>query len=197
MTKRNKILISAAVNPNIAEVVLDLRPFPRPRRRVRSRRSRAKRRLARSDEQLDETVAGVIVQKPNYFGIVEDLRRRRRRSIHANGSVMIESCDISTLAVLKTPAADGADIASRRLPGRSASRSRSADRYLGYLATKKPHVRQDAGPHRRPVVRQERQARLRAHPAGPRTAHPPREGQFQHLLEPVPDGALRDHLPVA
>ena len=28
--------------------------------------------------------------------------------------------------------------------------------------------------------------RLRAHPAGPRTAHPPRQGHVQHLLQPVP-----------
>ena len=46
-----------------------------------------------------------------------------------------------------------------------------------------------AGPHRRRDHRHRRQPRLRAHAADPRAAHPPREGDLQHLLQPCPERA--------
>ena len=55
-------------------------------------------------------VAGVIVQQPNYFGIVEDYTGFAD-SIHEKKALFIMNSIIADLAVLKTPAEWGADIA--------------------------------------------------------------------------------------
>lgn len=55
-------------------------------------------------------VAGVIVQQPNRFGIVEDYSGYADIA-HANKSLMIMNSVAADLAVLKTPAEWGADIA--------------------------------------------------------------------------------------
>jgi len=142
MTKRKKILISATVHPNIAEVVQTYAHF----------RGLAvdfipvfEGETSHEDlaKMLDDSVAGVIVQKPNYFGIVEAFAGVAD-AVHGNGSVLIESCDISTLAVLKTPAEDGADIACGDCQALGMPLSFGGP-YLGYLATKKQHVRRMPG----------------------------------------------------
>ncbi len=52
------------------------------------------------------------------------------------------------------------------------------------------HLRQHARAARRRDRRQRRAARLRAHAGDPRAAHPPREGDLEHLHQPGPDGAV-------
>lgn len=54
--------------------------------------------------------AGVIVPETNRFGIVED-HDGFASLIHEAGALMVEYCDPSTLAIVKTPAEWGADIA--------------------------------------------------------------------------------------
>ena len=55
-------------------------------------------------------VAGVILQQPNYYGIVEDYTGFADIA-HANKALMIMNSVAADLAVLKTPAEWGADIA--------------------------------------------------------------------------------------
>ncbi len=55
----------------------------------------------------------------------------------------------------------------------------------------------DAGPHHRSHARPRRQARLHAHAAGARAAHPSQQGDVQHLHQPGPAGHGRDDLHVA
>ena len=55
-------------------------------------------------------VAGVIVPSINRYGIIED-HSGFAEAIHAEKALLIEYCDPSALAVLKTPAEWGADIA--------------------------------------------------------------------------------------
>lgn len=55
-------------------------------------------------------VAGVIVQSPNYYGIVEDYTGFADL-IHAKKALMIMNVNPSTSAVLKTPGEWGADVA--------------------------------------------------------------------------------------
>ena len=54
---------------------------------------------------------------------------------------------------------------------------------LGVFAAKQELVRRMPGPARRRHRRPRRPARLRAHAADPRAAHPPREGHVEHLHE--------------
>ncbi|MFA5005931.1 MAG: aminomethyl-transferring glycine dehydrogenase subunit GcvPA [Candidatus Izemoplasmatales bacterium] len=142
IARRNKVLVSAAVHPNIAEVVMTYAHF-RGLEVAFVPVADGETSFTDLSALLDETVAGVLVQKPNYFGIIESFEGFAD-AIHNNGSVMIESCDISTLGVLKTPAEDGADIACGDCQSLGMPLAFGGP-YLGYLATKKPYVRRMPG----------------------------------------------------
>ncbi|MBR5396688.1 MAG: aminomethyl-transferring glycine dehydrogenase subunit GcvPA [Bacteroidales bacterium] len=88
-------------------------------------------------------VAGVIVPSVNRFGIIEDLTGYAD-AIHEAGAVFIEYCDPSALAVLKTPAEWGADIAvgdgqSLGIP------MQIGGPYVGFMACRKDHLRKLPG----------------------------------------------------
>ena len=88
-------------------------------------------------------VAGVIVPSVNRFGIIEDLTGYAD-AIHEAGAVFIEYCDPSALAVLKTPAVWGADIAvgdgqSLGIP------MQFGGPYVGFMACRKDHLRKLPG----------------------------------------------------
>lgn len=88
-------------------------------------------------------VAGVIVPSVNRFGIIEDLTGYAD-AIHEAGAVFIEYCDPSALAVLKTPAEWGADIAvgdgqSLGIP------MQFGGPYVGFMACRKDHLRKLPG----------------------------------------------------
>lgn len=59
---------------------------------------------------VDSDTAGVIVQNPNFFGIIENMEEIERIT-HENKSLLIMSVDPISLGVLKTPGEIGADIA--------------------------------------------------------------------------------------
>lgn len=60
---------------------------------------------------LDKTVACFYVQQPNYYGVIEDVEAMAEL-VHGAGGKMIVGCNPISLAVLKTPAECGADIAT-------------------------------------------------------------------------------------
>jgi glycine dehydrogenase subunit 1 len=60
--------------------------------------------------KLGKNVAGVIVQSPNFFGIIEDVTKVSQLA-HENGSYMVMSVDPISLGILKKPSELGADIA--------------------------------------------------------------------------------------
>jgi glycine dehydrogenase subunit 1 len=59
---------------------------------------------------VDSTIAGVIVQNPNFFGIIEDMEEVEKIT-HQNKALLIMNVDPISLGVLKTPGEIGADIA--------------------------------------------------------------------------------------
>lgn len=61
-------------------------------------------------ELLGGDVAGVILPQVNRFGIIED-HTGVAESVHAAGALLVEYCDPSALAVIKTPSEWGADVA--------------------------------------------------------------------------------------
>ncbi len=89
------------------------------------------------------TVAGAIVPGINRYGIVEDLGGFAE-AIHAAGALMVEYCDPSTLAVLKTPAEWGADVAVG--DGQSLGIPLNyGGPYVGFMACTKQHMRKLPG----------------------------------------------------
>lgn len=101
--KRNSVIISAGLLPNVIAT-------------VRTYAKYAGTNIIISDDVAatvasdDIDLAGVIVPSINRFGEIEDLSGLAGL-VHSKGALLVEYCDPSALAVLKTPAEWGADIA--------------------------------------------------------------------------------------
>ncbi len=143
ITKRNRILLSGTLHPNTAGVVrtygrykgLSVETLPAPDGALDPERLRAA--LAGGG------VAAVVVQKPNFLGILEDIEPLARGA-HEAGALLIENADPSALGILCTPRADGADIAAGDCQSLGMPMAFGGPT-LGYLATLKPHVRKMPG----------------------------------------------------
>ncbi|MCM8812518.1 MAG: aminomethyl-transferring glycine dehydrogenase subunit GcvPA [Candidatus Omnitrophica bacterium] len=92
---------------------------------------------------LDDTTAAVIVQNPNFFGVVDD-HRDLVEKIHHVGALAIQSVYPVSLGILITPGEMGFDIATGE--GQSLGMPLSfGGPYLGFMAVRKEHVRKMPG----------------------------------------------------
>lgn len=142
ITKRHRILISSTVNPNTIDTVKTYAYFKGLEVEMIPDRD-GMTDIDALKNRLTEDVSCLIVQKPNVFGVIEMIAPLAEL-IHAQGGILIENADISTLCVLKTPYEEGADIAcgdcqSLGLPMAFGGPS------VGYLATLKRHIRKLPG----------------------------------------------------
>lgn len=108
-TKRNKVLVSSAVNPRVLEVLRTYAKF-RDVTIELIENNNFVTSLADLKNKLTPEVACVIVQNPNFFGTIEEFNEFDEL-IHNNKSLYIMNVDPSTLSLLKTPREYGADIA--------------------------------------------------------------------------------------
>ena len=108
--KQNKVLVSEALNPKTREV-LDTYALHQGIELVTIPAEDGVTRLSTLSALLSSGgVAGVIVQQPNVYGIVEDFTGFAE-VCHEQKSLFIIDSVASDLAVLKTPGEWGADIA--------------------------------------------------------------------------------------
>ena len=99
--------------------------------------------LAMLAEQLSDDTAAVIVQNPNFFGVVEDLRAITEL-VHARKALLIVSCDPISLALLESPGKLGADIVVGE--GQSLGNSLNfGGPYLGFFAAGQDLMRKMPG----------------------------------------------------
>src|SRR4051794_27937754 len=125
------------------------------------------------DARLTEDVACIVVQSPNFFGVVEDLQPLADKA-HAKGALLVVvNTEPAAYGVLKSPGAVGADIAvgeglglaippscggpgvglfacrsehMRQIPGRLVGETVDKDGKRGYvltLATREQHIRRE------------------------------------------------------
>jgi glycine dehydrogenase subunit 1 len=127
-------------------------------------------------EALDDDVAAVVLQQPNFLGAVEDLEPLAE-AVRESGALLVVQCDPITLGVLRPPGDFGADIAVgegqalgnrldfggpsfgffaaqeryvRRMPGRIAGETTDADGRRGFvltLQTREQHIRREKATH--------------------------------------------------
>ena len=90
-----------------------------------------------------DDVAGVIVPSVNRYGIVED-HSGFADAIHEKKAVLVEYCDPSALAVVKTPGEWGADIAVGDGQPLGLPLSYGGP-YVGFMAVRKEHMRKMPG----------------------------------------------------
>lgn len=141
--KRNRVLISATVNPAVRAVVKTYAKFHGvdlvevPAAGGTTDRAEMSRLLA------EENVAGVIVAQPNYYGIVEDFSGLADEC-HAHKALLAINSVASCLAVLRTPGEWGADIACGDAQSLGLPLSCGGP-YIGYLCVKNALVRKMPG----------------------------------------------------
>lgn len=108
--KTDTVLVSASVDPKVLNVVKTYAHFHGFNVELIAENDGATDK-AQMDVRLEKGgVAGVIVQQPNYHGIVEDFSGFAD-SCHAHKSLFIVNSVAADLALLKTPGEWGADVA--------------------------------------------------------------------------------------
>lgn len=99
-------------------------------------------------EELEKTVndntAAVIVQSPNFFGIIEDLKATGEIVHKAKKAIYVASVDPISLAVLKKPGELGVDVVVGEGQGMGIPVAFGGP-YLGFIATKSQYMRKLPG----------------------------------------------------
>jgi glycine dehydrogenase subunit 1 len=142
ITGRNKIIIDDSVNP-IYRVMMH--SYTRNLRIELCETGNAEGYANREAivRLLDDATAGVIVQNPNFFGLIDDYSDLAAAA-HHRGALLIASCYPISLGILKTPGAMGADIVTGE--GQSLGLPLSfGGPYLGFMATRMQYVRKMPG----------------------------------------------------
>lgn len=140
--KRSKILLSEAALPDVISTVrtychsLDMEVEIIPCKNGLTD-------IEKLEELLDDSVAGVYVQQPNYYGLIEDVKQIVEIS-HDAGAKVIEGCNPMTLAILKSPAEYGVDIAVGEAQPLGLPLSFGGP-YVGFMATTDKLVRRLPG----------------------------------------------------
>ncbi len=108
--KRNKVLMSATVNPKVKRVVETYAQYNGAVIEIVAEKDGVTDLADLETKLAGDDVAGVILAQPNFYGIIEDYAGVAEMC-HAKKALMIMNANPSALAVLKTPAEWGADIA--------------------------------------------------------------------------------------
>lgn len=108
--KCNKVLVSPTVDPKTLAVVRTYAHFHGVEIEMVDAKDGVTDRADLDNRLASGGVAGVLVQQPNYYGIVEDYSGLAD-AVHANKALLIMNSIAADLAVLKTPGEWGADIA--------------------------------------------------------------------------------------
>lgn len=131
-TKRKTILVSKAVHPEIRKVLKTYMRFHGDEL-VEIDTKDGETDLESLKANLNNSSAAVIVQNPNFFGVIEDLTEVEKVT-HGNKSLLIMNVDPISLSVLKTPGEIGADIVVG--DGQALGNSMNfGGPYLGFMAT--------------------------------------------------------------
>lgn len=108
--KKNRVLISATMNPAVADVVRTYARYHGVALEVIPEKNGVTSRAEFEEMMQAGDVAGVIVPDPNFFGIVEDYTGWADLC-HKYKALFVMNCQASALAAIKTPGEWGADIA--------------------------------------------------------------------------------------
>jgi len=143
VTGRQKILVARSVHPEYRDV---LRTYAKnqglPIEEFGYDASTGQIDFADLEKKLDKQTACVIIQSPNFFGIVEETRRAAELA-HAAGALLVYTFSEAVSLGLLTPPAD-ADIVAGELQSYAISPSYGGP-YAGIIAAKEKFIRQMPG----------------------------------------------------
>jgi glycine dehydrogenase subunit 1 len=140
--QRNEILVASSIHPSYKQVLLTY---------CRSLRLRVKTLplndglvdLEAVEKNISDKVACVIVQSPNFFGLIENIESIEAL-VHSVNALLILASDPISLGILKTPGEYNADIAVGE--GQAMGNNLSfGGPFLGYFACKQNLIRRMPG----------------------------------------------------
>ncbi|HVV26794.1 MAG TPA: aminomethyl-transferring glycine dehydrogenase subunit GcvPA [Rhizomicrobium sp.] len=140
VTKRGKAILSGGLHPHYAETVETLAGLAVTVTRAPVTPGSAEDLVA----QIDENTACVVVQSPDVFGLIRDLRPIAEAA-HARGALLIAVVtEAVSLGLLESPGAQGADIVAAE--GQSIGNGLNfGGPYVGLFATREKFLRQMPG----------------------------------------------------
>lgn len=171
VTKRKKIIIASTVHPEIREVLLT-NAHGRQLEIIQVNFNNGVTDVEEIKETIDEETAAVIVQYPNFFGLIEEMETIEKIA-HENKALFIVSANPMALPILKSPGEYKADIVVgdnqpmgvpisfggphvgffatnskliRKMPGRIVGQTHDKDGNRGYvltLQTREQHIRRE------------------------------------------------------
>ena len=144
VTKRSKVIASAAIHPQYLEVAHTYVQHAGIELQHSLYCTDTGTTLPESLVALDERTAAVVVQSPNFFGCIEDLAALSEKA-HAKGALLIVAItEAMSLGLLRSPGASGADIVVAE--GQSFGVPLSfGGPYVGLFATRDRYARQIPG----------------------------------------------------
>lgn len=143
MSKKNKIAISETVDPQ-SITVLKTYAHARGMEVVIIPRDGMVTSLEKAKELVDKTIGTVIVQSPNFYGYIEDVKSFVDLAHEEKKRYIIQSTDPHSLPVLKNPGELGVDVVVGEGQGLGISLSYGGP-YLGILAFNKAFLRKIPG----------------------------------------------------
>ena len=145
ITRRNKVIIAQSIDPARISVVktycegpnieIDVIPFDHETGELS---------IPLLQEKLSKDTAGVYIENPNVFGIIESQIEEITDKIHSVGALSIVGVDPFSLAIIEAPASYGADIVVGEGQGFGNYPSFGGP-LLGIFATKKKFLRMMPG----------------------------------------------------
>lgn len=143
VTRRDEIVISKTVNPSSREV-LKTYAHLQDLKVIEIDEDNGVTDVEKLKENITDKTAAVIVQSPNFFGLIEDLEGMGEITHSQKKTMFVTSVDPISLGILKTPASQGADIVVGE--GQSLGIPLAfGGPYLGFMAVKKRHMRKLPG----------------------------------------------------
>jgi len=143
ITKRNQILVSKTVNPQYREV-LKTYCHLQNLEVIEVGEEGGVTNLDELKNLLNDNTASFIVQSPNFFGIIEDLKAIEEIVHTRKKTLLITSVDPISLGILKTPGSLGADIVVGEGQPLGIPLQYGGP-YLGFIAVNKAHMRKLPG----------------------------------------------------
>jgi glycine dehydrogenase subunit 1 len=143
LTGRHEILVAGTVHPEYVEVLNTYGRGPNPTIRT-AEAVNGRLDAAAVAAQITEQTGCLIVQMPNFFGLVEDMQALADAA-HAKGALFVVIVDPVSLGVLASPGSYGADIVigdGQSIGGNTAS---FGGPHVGFLACRNQFFRQLPG----------------------------------------------------
>lgn len=141
-TKRNEVLIANTVHPESREVI-ETYAKCKGVKVIETGYDNGRADENELQAHLNDQTAAIVIQSPNFFGIIEDVQEIAALA-HKNNSLLIVSADPISLAILKSPGDSNADIVTG--DGQSLGNPISfGGPGLGFMATTKQLMRKLPG----------------------------------------------------